>query len=79
MARAEKIESYSRGYDSLINALKEFPEEMWHFKPAPDKWNIHEILIHRILLKTIFCKYLTQRTQRKSKVRKGYCGIAITL
>ena len=46
MTRAERIESYSKGYESLINALKEFPKEMWFFKPAPNRWNIHEILIH---------------------------------
>lgn len=46
MLRSERIESYSRTYELLIESIKEFPKEMWQFKPAPDKWSIHEILIH---------------------------------
>ena len=38
--------SFSRGYDDLVNALPEFPKEMWDFKPAPNRWSIKEILIH---------------------------------
>ena len=44
--RRKKIESYGRAYDQLVEALKEFPREMWPFKPAPDRWSIHEILVH---------------------------------
>ena len=40
------IESYGKAYDSLIEALKEFPKEMWQWKPTPEKWSIHEIIIH---------------------------------
>ncbi|HRG89942.1 MAG TPA: DinB family protein [Chitinophagales bacterium] len=40
------IESYGNAYYQLVDALKEFPREMWQWKPAPDKWSIHEILIH---------------------------------
>jgi hypothetical protein len=46
MTRLEKLESYSSAYDSLIQSLKNFPKEMWQFKPAPNKWSIHEVLIH---------------------------------
>lgn len=46
MTRTEKIQSYSKGYENLINAVKEMPKEMWNFKPAPNKWSIHEIIIH---------------------------------
>ena len=46
MLRSERIESYSRAYETLIDSIKEFPKEMWQFKPAPDKWSIHEVLIH---------------------------------
>lgn len=46
MNRKERIESYSKAYDKLIDALKEFPKEMWHYKPAPNKWSVHEIIIH---------------------------------
>lgn len=44
--RREKIESYGRAYDQLVEALKEFPHEMWQFKPAPDRWSVHEIIVH---------------------------------
>jgi len=44
--RNEKIELYGCGYDNLIEALKDIPPEMWKFKPAPEEWSIHEVLIH---------------------------------
>lgn len=40
------IESYGNAYNTLVEALKEFPKEMWQWKPAPGKWSIHEIIIH---------------------------------
>lgn len=44
--RQQLIESYGNAYDVLIASLKEFPEEMWQWKPAPEKWSVHEVLIH---------------------------------
>ncbi len=44
--RTEKIESYGKAYDEVSEALKNFPEEMWKFKPAENKWSIHEVIIH---------------------------------
>ena len=41
-----KIESYGRAHENLVAALKEFPQEMWSWKPPPDRWSIHELLIH---------------------------------
>jgi hypothetical protein len=49
MTREERnklIESYGQGYPVLIEALKEFPKEMWQWKPAPNKWSLHEIVVH---------------------------------
>lgn len=49
MTRQERdalIESYGKAYDTLIKGLEELPEEMWQWKPAPDRWSIHEILLH---------------------------------
>lgn len=49
MSREERntvIESYGNAYNLLIESLKEFPKEMWQWKPASEKWSIHEILIH---------------------------------
>lgn len=40
------IESYGNAYSTLIEALREFPRTMWQWKPAPEKWSIHEVLIH---------------------------------
>ncbi len=44
--RLEKIEIYGRGIVDLENALKEFPREMWQYKPSPTDWSIHEQIIH---------------------------------
>lgn len=44
--RNQKIESYGQAYKRLVEGLKQFPPEMWLFKPAPDHWSIHEIVIH---------------------------------
>lgn len=46
MSRSHKLESYEKAYQQLIESLQNFPKEMWQFKPAPEKWSIHEILIH---------------------------------
>src|SRR3982750_3562457 len=40
------IESYGNAYNLLQEALKEFPKEMWQWKPAPEKRSIHEVIIH---------------------------------
>jgi hypothetical protein len=44
--RNELIEEYRRGYDLIMAALTEIPREAWAFKPVPDEWSVHEILIH---------------------------------
>ena len=44
--RNEKIELYGRGHDMLLQTLKDIPQEMWTFKPAPTEWSVHEILVH---------------------------------
>src|SRR3989339_1895354 len=46
MTRTERIDSYSKGYEKLAAALNEIPKEMWNFKPSPNKWSVHEIIIH---------------------------------
>jgi hypothetical protein len=45
-ARLNKIESYGQAGEELDRALDRFPMEMWGFKPGPDDWSIHEIIIH---------------------------------
>src|SRR5215510_12756135 len=44
--RQQKIESYGNAYQQLVEAIREFPAEMWQFRPAPDRWTIHETLVH---------------------------------
>lgn len=44
--RRAKIESYSRAADELEAALAELPRAMWTWRPAPDQWTAHEIVIH---------------------------------
>jgi hypothetical protein len=46
MDRNKMLEAYKSGYNELQSALREFPMEMWDYKPAPDKWCIKEIIIH---------------------------------
>ncbi len=44
--RTLKIESYGAAYERLVAALARFPRSMWQFRPAPDRWTIHEIIVH---------------------------------
>jgi len=46
VTRTQKIESYGKASEQLDQALKGLPPEMWQFKPAPQEWSIHEIIIH---------------------------------
>jgi len=44
--RQQKIESYGKAHAKLVEALQQFPQEMWQFRAAPDDWTIHEIVVH---------------------------------
>src|SRR5512142_1835394 len=44
--RRNKIRSYGKAHAELKQALRKFPKRMWKFKPAPDRWSIHEIIVH---------------------------------
>jgi hypothetical protein len=44
--RRERIESYGRAYNRLEAVLGDFPKRMWTYRPGPDEWTIHEIIIH---------------------------------
>ena len=44
--RNENIELYRSGFDALMEALDDFPEEMRQFRPAPGEWSVHDIIIH---------------------------------
>ena len=44
--RLQKIESYGMAYEKLMAALPQFPRVMWQYRAAPDRWTIHEIIVH---------------------------------
>jgi hypothetical protein len=44
--RQRKLETYANAYDELCAALTRFPRQMWQYRPAPDRWTIHEIILH---------------------------------
>lgn len=44
--REEKIELYGKGYELLMEALRDIPLGMWKFKPEPTEWSVHEVLVH---------------------------------
>jgi hypothetical protein len=44
--RRQRLESYGLAHQRLVTALERFPHEMWQFRPTPERWTIHEILIH---------------------------------
>lgn len=44
--RQAKIDLYSNAYSLLRDGLEQFPREMWQFRPSPDAWTIHELIVH---------------------------------
>jgi hypothetical protein len=44
--RRQKIEAFGNAYFQICDILRELPREMWGFKPSPEQWSVHEILIH---------------------------------
>lgn len=44
--RKKKIVSYGKAYATLARGLKNFPKKMWKFKPSPNDWSVHELIVH---------------------------------
>lgn len=44
--RKQKVEEYGRGFALLSETLQNIPKDMWQFKPAPQEWSVHEIIVH---------------------------------
>lgn len=44
--RDNLIEQYGSGHAELQRALADVPRAAWTFKPAPEEWSVHEIIIH---------------------------------
>jgi DinB superfamily len=44
--RRRKLESYGAAPGQLARALRQFPKKMWMYKVSPDRWSIHETILH---------------------------------
>jgi hypothetical protein len=44
--RADRIERYAAGGARLRDAIASVPAEARQFRPAPNKWSAHEIVVH---------------------------------
>jgi hypothetical protein len=44
--RRRMVDSFGRAPFFLSAALRQFPKKMWLYKPLPERWSIHEIILH---------------------------------
>jgi hypothetical protein len=44
--RLEMVELFGRGPALLTEALRRCPKKMWLYRPAPNRWSIHEVILH---------------------------------
>ncbi|HET8645745.1 MAG TPA: DinB family protein [Vicinamibacteria bacterium] len=44
--REERIEKYAAGPARLREAIGAVPQEARQFRPGPDKWSAHEVVVH---------------------------------
>jgi hypothetical protein len=44
--RKLNLEAFGRGPEVLGEALRKCPRKMWLFRPAQNRWSIHEIILH---------------------------------
>jgi len=44
--RLQMLESFGRAPALLSIVLRQLPKKMWLYKPAPERWSIHEIIVH---------------------------------
>ena len=44
--RQQKIKKYGKAYEELTAFLKTLSKEEIAYKPAPEKWSAHEIVVH---------------------------------
>src|SRR5208282_1660733 len=40
------LESFGRAPALLSAVLRQLPKKMWLYKPSPERWSIHEIIVH---------------------------------
>ncbi len=46
ISRSTLLDQYRRSYQDICQTLEDMPRYMWTWKPAPEKWSIHENLVH---------------------------------
>jgi hypothetical protein len=59
--RLQVLESFGRGPALLSGTLRQLPRRMWLFKPSPDRWSVHEIILHLADCEAssyVCCRYL---------------------
>ena len=44
--RRKMLESFGRAPALLSGILRQLPKKMWLYKPLPERWSIHEIILH---------------------------------
>src|SRR5271169_678392 len=44
--RRQVLESFGRAPALLSGVLRQLPKKMWLYKPAPERWSIHEVILH---------------------------------
>jgi hypothetical protein len=44
--RRQMVESFGRAPVLLSTVLRQLPKKMWLYKPSPEGWSIHEIIVH---------------------------------
>ncbi len=44
--RLQKLESFGHAPALLSTVLRELPKQMWLYKPSPERWSVHEIILH---------------------------------
>jgi len=44
--RRQMLESFGRSPALLSAVLRQLPKKMWLYKPSPERWSIHEIIVH---------------------------------
>jgi len=44
--REALIKRYEEGSSRLRDAFAKVPREAWKWRPAPDRWSVHEIVCH---------------------------------
>jgi hypothetical protein len=54
--RQYQLQNFKRTRDALVKETINLSDEQWHFKEAPDRWSIAEIVEHLALWEVIFAR-----------------------